>query len=434
MQAPPHRSRLVRWLSVFGLASLTFLAGAAVMFFQLPASSLLNKAFAGGRAWYQRWHDNLPVGGPNAPIVPGTIDRPDKTYDGFTLCLPAGHTRAILIDMRGNEVHRWQVPFSEVQPKPPELPAWAEDSTVSYFDAHLYPNGDLLTVSHGPGNPFYGYGLVKMDKDSNVLWTYPENCHHDVDVAEDGTIYAIRQKLLHEMPAGLDYIPTPCLVDELVVLSPQGEERKTIPLLEAFRDSPYAPLLSLLERARDEKLTAEDDYKRRDVLHTNSVKVLTRQLAPAFPLFRAGQLLISMRHLDTIAVLDPDKGSVVWAARGPWRAQHDPSFLDNGRLLLFDNLGSPRGSRVLEYDPRTQSFPWTYGDGGETFFSHERGMCQRLPNGNTLIVNSDAGEVLEVTADRERVWSCSCGPAVHGARRFSPDQLTFLKGGQRARP
>jgi hypothetical protein len=135
-------------------------------------------------------------------------------------------------------------------------------------------------------------------------------------------------------------------------------------------------------------------------------------------------------------VLDPDSGKVVWAARGPWHAQHDPSFLDNGHLLLFDNLGAPRGSRVLEFDPRTQAFPWVYpGANGTPFFSKIRGMSQRLPNGNTLIVNSDGGEVFEVTAGQEVVWSCSCGlEELNRARRYTPEQLPFLKGDPRARP
>jgi hypothetical protein len=69
------------------------------------------------------------------------------------------------------------------------------------------------------------------------------------------------------------------------------------------------------------------------------------------------------------------------------------------------------------------------------FLSRIRGMCQRLANGNTLVVNSDGGEVFEVTPDREVVWSCSCGPVeLNRARRYMPDQLSFLKGEKRARP
>src|SRR5262249_59952779 len=135
-------------------------------------------------------------------------------------------------------------------------------------------------------------------------------------------------------------------------------------------------------------------------------KVVSSALAPKFPQFKAGQLLVSPRHLDAIAVLDPDSGKAVWAARGPWHAQHDPSFLDNGHLLLFDNLGSPGGSRVLEYDPLTQSFPWTYpGEKGQPFLSRIRRMCQRLSNSNTLIVNSVGGEAIEVTPRQQVVWS-----------------------------
>jgi len=125
----------------------------------------------------------------------------------------------------------------------------------------------------------------------------------------------------------------------------------------------------------------------------------------------------------------------VWAARGPWSAQHDPTFLDNGHLLLFDNYGSPQGSRVLEYDPQTQAFPWSYpGENGTPFYSEVRGMCQRLPNGNTLIVNSVGGEFFEVTPGQEVVWSGSCGDVtIYRARRYSPEELHFLKEDQRPR-
>jgi hypothetical protein len=292
-----------------------------------------------------------------------------------------------------------------------------------------------------------GHGLAKLDKDSRVLWKYRDLCHHDLDVGEDDTVYAITNEIAKTAPAGLEYIPTPCLVDCVDVISSKGKWKKRIRLLEAIKDSRYAPLLCMLERPKrfgdvappaPPGVTPElfhDERRRRDVLHTNAVKVLPKALATKFPQFKPGQLLLSLRHLDALVVLDPASEKVVWAARGPWRAQHDPSFLANGHLLLFDNMGSPLGSRVLEYDPQTQAFPWSYpAEKGKPFYSRIRGMCQRLPNGNTLIVNSVGGEVFEVTADREVVWSCSCGGELRRARRFTPDQLPFLKGGPRARP
>jgi hypothetical protein len=360
-------------------------------------------------------------------------------------------SRAVLVNMRGQTIHQWHVPFSELWSDPPHLKGPVDDASVYFNDGHIYPNGDLLALIEGPitrNNSSNGYGLVKMDRDSRVLWKYAEKCHHDLDVGEDGIIYVLTNEVLKTVPRGLEFIPTPCMIDCVDVLSPEGKRLKRISLLEAFQDTPYAPLLCMLERPRRfgdrspplpvgaESSPLKDDERRRDVLHTNAVKVLSRALAPKFPLFKAGQLLVSPRHLDALAVIDSDSGKVVWAARGPWRAQHDPTFLANGHLLLFDNLGSPRGSRVLEYDPGTHAFPWSYpGENGQPFFSKIRGMCQRLPNRNTLIVNSDGGEVFEVTQGLELVWSCSCGKVeLNRARRYLPEQLPFLKGTHRARP
>jgi hypothetical protein len=444
----PRRRLLPFWVGLFGVVSLSYLLGAAVMFFHLPSADFLHKAFSGARAW--REQGELPVQPPatSLPVVTlGKVDKPGKTYDGFTLCTYASRantsTQAFLMNMRGEVVHTWNAPFSRVWPEAPHLRRQVKDSLVAFFDCYLYPNGDLLATFHGMEEVPNGYGLVKLDKDSKVLWKYSANIHHDVDVAEDGTIYALQHALAREMPKGLEYIPAPSLVDSLLVLSPEGKLiGQPMPILEAFRDSPYSPLLAslapLARRTFTEGLALPrlvDNLRTGDTLHTNCVHVLPRRLAQRFPAFKAGQVLISLRHLDTIAVLDPDRRSVVWAARGPWEAQHDAHFLDNGHLLLFDNLGSPLGSRVLEYDPQTGAFPWSYsGENHAPFFSDTRGMSQRLPNGNTLIVDSQAGELFEVTHDKEVVWSCSFQGFIHVGRRYGPDQLHFLEGGTRARP
>jgi hypothetical protein len=450
---PPtrRRARSSVWLFVLGLVSLAYLLGAAVMFFHLPTSGFLDKAFTGARAWNERRQvtaptvekDLTPAVTPTAPI-----DRPGKTFDGFTLyacaSMEAVSTKVFAINMDRKVVHTWSVSFNDIWPHPTHLHGPVQDYLVCIFFCHPFPNGDLLVVFHGMEQLSNGYGLAKLDKDSKVVWKYAANVHHDVDVGPDGTIYAIQHELADAMPTGLEFIPTPCLVDSLVLLNPDGTlKKKPIPILEAFRDSPYAALLESLERGpkRPEGpgvMTGprfKEAVLMKDALHMNSVQVLQPELAPKFPAFKAGQVLISLRHLDAIAVLDPDKGSVVWAARGPWRAQHDAQFLDSGRLLIFDNCGLPKGSRVLEYDPQTQAIPWSYsGEHRAPFYTSERGMCQRLPNGNTLIVSSEDGELLEVTGGKEVVWSCHVRAFFNFARRYSAEQLPFLKGGPRGRP
>lgn len=434
--------RRLRWLSptlaAGGLLASGYLLGAAVMHFGLPTSDALAKGFLGARAWRER-AQALEAMPPAASVHAGTsgVDRPEATCDGFTLCAFTSmaarqNTQAVLLDMHRRVVHRWAVPFSRVWPRPPHLTTRIDDELVCFFDCHPYPNGELLVVFHGLQAAGAGYGLAKLDRDSNVLWGYAAPVHHDVDVGTDGAIYAIKQEVAKSMPAGLAFVQAPALVDALVVLNPDGTERlPPLPVLEALRDSPYAPLLHTAVRAR----IPPEPGRPGDPLHTNCVRVLRAELAPHFPMFRAGQVLVSIRELDALAVFDLETRKVVWASRGPWKAQHDAQFLPGGRLLLFDNLGSPHGSRVLEYDPRTQALPWCYpGPDDGRIFTAERGMCQRLPNGNTLVVISQGKEVREIDRGGQIVWSSTFDAFVCCARRYRAAQLPFVKGEPRERP
>src|SRR5262249_50656331 len=269
-----------------------FLLGAAVVHFKLPPSDYLHEAFIGARAWAEQRSELAETSGPAETPVSQDVHDPDRAFNGFTLYTTNVGSQAGLLDMGGEGgprggggevVHRWSAPFGRVWPRPPHVREPVEDAKIYFFACHLYPNGDLLAVFHGTGDTPYGYGLAKLDRDSNVLWTYSANVHHTVDVGEDGTIYVLTQQIIREAPAGLEFIGTPALVDSLVLLSPEGKELKAIPLLEAFRDSPYALLLP--SRRPDAAAAAWD------VLHANSVEVLTRRLAPHHPLFRAGQVL-----------------------------------------------------------------------------------------------------------------------------------------------
>jgi hypothetical protein len=193
------------------VASLCYLLGAAVIFFDLPSSSFLRRAFVGGAAWYEQQQPAPPPREEAPPLTVGQVDKPDKTCDGFTLCLCGGGTWAVLVNMRGEVAHQWHTPFKTVWPDPPHLRVPIDEGAVYFNDGHLYPNGDLLVLAEGPGdarNPSNGYGLVKVDKDSHVLWKYPAGCHHALDVGEDGAVYALTYEFVEKLPHGLGYIPT----------------------------------------------------------------------------------------------------------------------------------------------------------------------------------------------------------------------------------
>jgi hypothetical protein len=358
--------------------------------------------------------------------------------------------------MRGKVIHQWDLPFSRAWPRPPHVQDPLRDEQIHWFRCHLFPNGDLLAIYQVESDTPCGYGLVKLNKDSKLLWKYAGRVHHDLDVDEKGTIYTLTGELKRKAPAGLHYLPTPYVADALVLLTPDGRELESVGVEEAFRDSAYSFLLStaIAEQAipKDRAgITSSFESlvqpSKGDLFHTNSLKVLTQARARKFPLFQAGQVLISLRSLHCLAVLDVRRRSVVWAALGPWRNQHDAEFLDNGRLLLFDNHGWNKGCRIIEYDPVTQAIPWVYSDADSgRFHAAFRGMKQRLPNGNTLIVDPDNRRLFEVTRGKELVWEHFCpllpvppnpdagAHAITGARRYGADELTFLKGVACARP
>jgi hypothetical protein len=453
--------QLMLGLSLLGFGSLCYLFGAATLYFQFPPADFLDKSFAGARAWHEHGRRASPgvlVGSLQQGV---TVDKSEKTCDGFTLVTTADdNASARLLDMRATVVHRWSLPFSQAWSRPPHVKKPVAESLIHWFRCHLYANGDLLAIYHAEGDTPYGYGLVKLDKDSRLLWAYANRVHHDVDVDEDGTIYTLAQHVAKQVPAGLDFVTAPYLTDSLVVLSPEGRELENIPIAEALANSPYAQAVALGSRfsnpmnavgpgvAPPPNAPMLPDLKY-DVLHTNSVKVLSRALAAKFPRFKAGQVLLSMRNIDTLAILDRHTRAVVWAAQGCWRLQHDAEFMDNGHLLLYDNCGSQRATRILEYDPLTQAIPWAYlnDDESTSFRALYRGMKQRLPNGNTLIVDPDNRRLFELTQGKEIVWNCFCplssppppgeparGQPITSARRYRADEVTFLKGVARTRP
>ena len=124
---------------------------------------------------------------------------------------------------------------------------------------------------------------------------------------------------------------------------------------------------------------------------------------------------------------------------GLWRGQHQPTMLENGNLLLFDNQGlSGTQSRILEIVPLTQEVVWSYQGSEESrFFSDTCGSSARLDNGNTLITETDNGRAFEVTAAGDIVWEYmspfrpsedpSFVASLFEVIRIDPNQLQFLE-------
>lgn len=384
------------------LVLISFMAGSFLTAAGIFPGPQIERAFEGGRALYSKltayddvyasdlWH---PARSTAAGV---TENRVGAVQDGFTLYTSG--PEALLIDASGNTVHRWHRPYSSTWPEGSGVRNPQPDSHVHFRKAVLFPNGDLLALYEAAGDTPYGYGMVKLDRDSNVIWRYAGRTHHDIDIGADGRIYTLTHEIVDRPLQGYGLLASPRLEDYLVVLSPEGEELHKVPLVGALAASRWQHLLHTVP-----------SYSLGDPLHTNNVDILDRPEMAAFRHAGPGRVLLSFRELGSIAVLDLEGEEIVWLARGPWLGQHDPDVLADGRILLFDNYGNydtPEGrSRVLEFDPETHQITWEYvGTADRPFDSAIRSSQQRLPNGNTLITESNAGRIFEVTREGRIVW------------------------------
>lgn len=391
--------RLFLLISLSAVAFLIFVAGIAAYKYNIYPAPAVMDALEGGETWltqrgakpYTTYDNTLEVSA-HARV---SWDK-SRAFDGYTLISMESGETALLVDMQGKVIHHWVATFLKAFPDPSHTHI---SSKVRVFieKSHVFANGDLLVNYIGMGDTPYGYGLAKFDKDSNLLWSYRDNAHHDFYIDSQNRIHILTHAFIPPPVPGYPKMRNSMLSDYIATLTPEGKEIGRISILDAFIGTPYQNFLN------------QPPILEWDRLHTNSVMMLEAPLDAAFPMFKAGQYLISLNTLNTIAVIDPDTKKVIWAARGGWKMQHAASFQPDGNILFYDNQGYKlRGrpfSRLLEINPNTKQVVWNYsGSPEKPFFSYDRGRVQRLPNGNSLIVESHRRRIFEVTRDGDIVW------------------------------
>jgi hypothetical protein len=329
-----------------------------------------------------------------------TVHDAARAYEGYTLYTSGGSPAASLVDIDGNEVHRWSLPYSKLWSTNPDGRGAQSDELMYWRKAIMYPNGDLVAIYISAGDTPWGYGMVKLDADSNVLWKYHGATHHDIDIAPDGRVVTLTHEFSDKRFNDFPALARPFLDDFIVVLDgDSGEEQIKIPLFEAFYESRYQPLLTNIA-----------NFALEDPLHTNSVQFIDDDLARSFAPARGrgNQVLVSFRHPGTPALIDLDSGQLTWAMAGSWLGQHSARALPNGNFTLFDNYGhflQDNMSRVLEVNPESEEIVWRYqGNGEKPFASRLRGAVATLPNGNRLVTESDGGRLFEVAPNGDIVW------------------------------
>lgn len=349
----------------------------------------------------------------------------DSTY---TLYTSGANAQVRLINRSGQSVHSWHAPYSAVWENAALMKWIIPDERVFVRRAHVFPNGDLLALYESPLNTPNGMGFARLDRDSNVIWEFDGNCHHDFATQDDGTIYVLTHELQASDHRLSEFHRQVNIEDFLTVLSPDGKRVKQFSLLDAFYDSPLYRY-NILQREQTG-----------DLLHANTVNLVPPGFAHQHHGVTAGDLMICFRNVNLVVVINPNSEKIVWSTSGPWHFPHDPDPLENGNLLIFDNVvcdALQAHSRVIEFDPRAREIVWSFkGDEQTVLRSDIRSTQQRLGNGNTLICESDGGRMLEVDMQGRIVWEFvnpvrggdanQFIPIMAGVRRYPAATLPFL--------
>jgi hypothetical protein len=342
-----------------------------------------------------------------------------RAYEGYNLYGSGRSGVAVLMDMYGQIVHKWMYP---------------REGTPHWFVVALLPSGDIIVIEDYRG-------LLRLDWASNLVWEKRMRAHHDIALSQDSTFRVLSANV--KMHRGLqvkfpsivrltwdgDVLDTWSAYDNLDHIKERCDPRY---FLDTMLDSVLALGLSLSDFAsastrlqRDRGRGAMPVY---EYFHANAVNILPdNPLVRQDPRFQAGNLLTCLRNVNQIAILDEDSKGIVWVwGEDELQWPHHPTMTPEGNILVFDN-GVERGySRIVEVNPITKEIEWQYiGDPPERFFNATKGSAQRLPNGNTLITDSERGRVFEVTRSGEIVWEW-LNPETRKGRRLQIYRMTRL--------
>jgi hypothetical protein len=322
---------------------------------------------------------------PNLPVGLLSADA-DRMQPGFTYFTNVVGCSSSLVSDAGEEVRRWQL-----------------EPCHQWLNSTLLTDGSVLAIHQNPGSSESAMELgdarelVKLDWEGRVLWRRRIPLHHDVEVLPDGRIATLL--LEFRVVPGVD--PSLPVRDSwIALLSPEGEILEKVSITDLLLGAEGIPL-------RKRRPRRVGKIRQVDFIHANSIEWMRQpHLAEKSPIYAPSNVLVSLRHQDAVIIVDfLAKRVVWWWGQGSLSGPHDATVLPDGHILIFDNGLNRRWSRAVEVDPLRWEIAWEYrapnpGD----FFSRDRGGAQRLPNGNTLLTDSNAGIAFEVTPAGETVW------------------------------
>lgn len=366
-----------------------------------------------------------------------------STSGGYTMIGSQGSAYAYLIDEFGRVVHSWNDPSYSFLAFP-----------------YLSPTGDLVRkASTGEGISAH---LVKYDWDGNKIWDWEStdtsfNQHHDIQLLPNGNVLMnIRQTTFSKndfIALGGDtseFTGEKLHAEGIIEVMPTGPTTGIIVWEWSIMDhliqdfDPTKPNYGVVED-HPELLDLNFGVKYDNWLHANGVNYNEE----------FDQIIISLRRMNEFWVIDHSTttaeasghtggdrgmgGDILyrWGNPQTYRAgdsndqqlsyQHNAhwtpeGFPGEGNILVFNNGEIWGYSSIVEIEPPVDEFGnyslpspglahnpilpvWSFtADPPESFYAPVRSGCQRLFNGNTIMVNGPDGLIREVNPAGDIVW------------------------------
>jgi hypothetical protein len=306
-------------------------------------------------------------------------------FPGYTLVVFAGSCECQLLSLEGEVVRSW---------KDAPCHRWEH--------AELLPGGDLVVVgarfdeSEVEDPIDSGRYLMRLSWNGEVVWKSEMNAHHDVSLTPDGRLLTLvlNRRRIPAVDPDNDVAD-----DELTLVTQDGEVVESFSVFDVLAAGAFPFQKAGGRSGGGRKLI--------DLLHCNAARWNGfPDLASRGPLSGRDSVLVTSRHQDEVFVIDWKRRELVWHwGRGVVSGPHEASLTSDGNVLLFDNGLVHESSRVIEVDPASPGTLRQFSPGSSRFFDRVMGSCQRLPNGNTLIVHSEGGSAFELSTEGRPAWS-----------------------------
>jgi len=324
-----------------------------------------------------------------------------RAYEGLNLVvqMAAGPMISLkIMDIDGQKLHEWKIDWFKIWPDAEHLSSHKLPKSKPGTHVHgivVMENGDIVFN-------FEGLGLVRLDRQGEVVWRLQYQTHHSVHRHDDGNLWVCGQKEHKELHVDFPNRIPPFNEYTILEVTPEGKIVQEWSVPELLRKNGRTGLLYL------GTLENNSTQVHGDLLHLNDVEPFPATLEEGF--FKKGDVLVSLRNINTVFVFNRESEEIKFICAGMFVRQHDSDFIDGNTFSVFDNnniapeVEEPQSRIVIVSAPSKNVEVFFEGSSETPFYTNVMGKHQWLPNGNLLITESVWGRAFEVNRHGEIVW------------------------------